>query len=91
MVDQEVFETLSRDLHSLIERIHELVGDYREKHIHDITASSYHKMIILRNDVSRPGNMVDAVTNLIKTSRITHNKRSSNGKGLNSVEHYDTA
>ncbi|KAJ5982718.1 prion-inhibition and propagation-domain-containing protein [Penicillium sp. IBT 35674x] len=59
-------------------RIHELMGDYRGKRIHDITASSYREMVILRNDVTELRNMVDAVTNLIKTSHITHWNRNSN-------------
>lgn len=69
MVDKEAFEALLKDLHSLIERIHELMGDYREKRIHEITAGSYREMVILRNDVMELRNMLDAVTSFIKTSR----------------------
>lgn len=74
MVDKEAFEALLNDLHSLIERIHELMGDYREKRIHEITASSYREMVIIRNDVVELRNMLDAVTTLIKTSRVTNNR-----------------
>lgn len=73
MVDKEAFEALLKDLHNLIGRIHELMGDYREKRIHEITAGSYREMVILRNDVVELRNMLDAVTSFIKTSQVTQN------------------
>ncbi|KAJ5935940.1 prion-inhibition and propagation-domain-containing protein [Penicillium verhagenii] len=78
MVDKEAFEALLKDLHSLTERIHELMGDYREKRILEVTASSYREMVIIRNDVTELRNMLDAVTNLIKTSHATDNSRINN-------------
>ncbi|KAJ5370021.1 prion-inhibition and propagation-domain-containing protein [Penicillium cataractarum] len=73
MVDKEAFEALLQDLHVLIQRIYELMGDYRERRIHEITASSYREMVIIRNDVMDLRNMLDAVTSLIKTSRTNDN------------------
>ncbi|KAJ5974032.1 prion-inhibition and propagation-domain-containing protein [Penicillium waksmanii] len=78
MVDKEAFEALLKDLHSLIGRIHELMGDYRERRIHEITAGSYREMVILRNDVAELRNMLDAVTSFIKTSQVTPHSGATN-------------
>jgi hypothetical protein len=40
MVDKESFEAFLEDLHSLIERIHGLMGDYKVEKIHEITAKT---------------------------------------------------
>jgi hypothetical protein len=73
MVDKEAFEALLQDLHSLIERIHELMGDYRAKEIHDITAKTYRELVVVRNDVKELKDMVEAVTRLIEISQTTSN------------------
>ncbi|KAF7552673.1 hypothetical protein G7Z17_g4174 [Cylindrodendrum hubeiense] len=69
MVDKEAFEALLKDLHTLIERIHQLMGDYRGRRIHEITAKTYREMVLVRNDVNDLKNMFDAITGLIKTSK----------------------
>lgn len=64
-VDKDAFEALLKDIHSLTERIHELVGDYRERRIHETTAKIYREMVLVRDDVKDLKNMLEAVTNLI--------------------------
>lgn len=68
-VDKEAFEALLKDIHSLTERIHELVGDYREKRIHETTAKIYREMVLVRDDVKDLKNMLEAVTSLINVSK----------------------
>ena len=68
MVDKEAFHALLQDLHALIERIHELMGDYRAKEIHEITAKTYRELVLAHNDVEELKNMLNAVTRLIQIS-----------------------
>ncbi|KAH8662766.1 prion-inhibition and propagation-domain-containing protein [Ilyonectria robusta] len=71
MVDKEAFEALLKDLHSLTERIHELMGDYREKRIHETTSKTYREMVLARNDINELKDLFEAVTSLIKSSKDT--------------------
>ena len=64
-VDKEAFEALLKDLHVLTERLHELMGTYRQKRIDDITAKTYREMILARNDIQDLKDMFDAVTSLM--------------------------
>lgn len=65
-VDKEAFEALLRDLHDLIERIHNLIGSYRPNEIHDITVKTYRELVVVHNDVEGLESMADAVTRLIE-------------------------
>jgi hypothetical protein len=67
-IDKEAFEGLLKDLHALTERLHELMRNYHEQQIDDITAKTYREMILTRNNVQELRDMLDAVTNLISTS-----------------------
>lgn len=75
VVDKEAFEALLKDIHSLIERVHELMGDYRVKCIHETTAKIYREMVLVRDDIKELKDMVEAVTNLIKISKGTNDAR----------------
>ena len=79
MVDQEAFEALLKDLHVLTERLHELMRDYREKRIDDITAKTYREMILTRNGVKDLRDMLDAVTGLVAVSSTTRRDKSAHG------------
>lgn len=68
-VNKEAFEELLNDIHRLTERIHELVGDYREKRIHEATAKIYREMVLVRDDVKDFKNMLKAATSLINISK----------------------
>jgi hypothetical protein len=70
-IDKEAFEGLLKDLHALTERLHELMRNYHEQQIDDITAKTYREMILTRNNVQELRDMLDAVTNLISTSAGT--------------------
>ena len=51
MVDKLAFEVLLNKIHGLIERIHELMRDYRGRQIHETTAKIYREMVVVQNDV----------------------------------------
>lgn len=68
-VDKEAFEELLKDIHALTERIHELMGDYREKRIYETTAKTYRELVLVRDDVKDIKNMLEAVTSLINISK----------------------
>jgi hypothetical protein len=74
-IDKEAFEALLKDLHALTERLHELMRNYREKQIDDITAKTYREMILTRNNVQDLRDMLDAVTSLITTSASTRKEK----------------
>jgi hypothetical protein len=74
-IDKEAFEALLKDLHALTERLHELMRNYREKQIDDITAKTYREMILTRNNVQDLRDMLDAVTSLISTSAHTRKEK----------------
>ncbi|KAK3381360.1 prion-inhibition and propagation-domain-containing protein [Podospora didyma] len=83
-VDKEEFETLLSDLHVLTERLHELMRDYRDGKIDDITAKTYREMIMARNSIEDLKDMFDAVSGLITTSSSTRreNDAHANDKTL---------
>ncbi|KAK0629175.1 prion-inhibition and propagation-domain-containing protein [Bombardia bombarda] len=60
-VDKDAFRALLKNLHKLTERLHELMRDYRERKIDDITAKTYREMVMARNDVQDLKYMMDAV------------------------------
>ncbi|KAJ4293763.1 hypothetical protein N0V88_005271 [Collariella sp. IMI 366227] len=66
-VDKEAFEALLTDLHALTERLHELMRNYREQQLDDITAKTYREMILTRNNVQDLHDMLDAISRLITT------------------------
>ena len=71
MVDKFAYEALLADLHQLIERIHELMSDYRGKQIFETTARTYREMVIVRNDLCELKNMIEAVTAMLSSSTNT--------------------
>ncbi|KAM7207477.1 Prion-inhibition and propagation domain containing protein, partial [Naviculisporaceae sp. PSN 640] len=71
VMDKDIFVALLADLHVLTERLHELMRDYRESKIDEITAKTYREMIITRNGVQDLRDMFDAVTGLVATSSTT--------------------
>lgn len=74
-VDKEAFEALLKDIHTLVERMYELMGDYRVKGIQETTAKIYREMVLVRDDIRELKDMVEAVNNLIKISNGTSDKR----------------
>jgi len=75
VIDKEAFEALLKDLHTLTERLHELMRNHREKQIDGITAKTYREMILTRNSVEDLKDMLDAVTSLISTSAGTRKEK----------------
>ncbi|KAL2131380.1 hypothetical protein VTI74DRAFT_5162 [Chaetomium olivicolor] len=76
-VDKEAFEALLKDLHALTERLHELMRNYREKQIDDITAKTYREMLLTRNNVQDLHDMLGAISRLITTSSNTRKDQSA--------------
>ncbi|SPQ23168.1 baad7df4-cf99-48ef-b474-ff4856f29c0e [Thermothielavioides terrestris] len=74
-IDKDAFAALLQDLHVLTERLHELMRNYREKRIDDITAKTYREMILTRDNVQDLKFMLDAVTSLISTSALTRKEK----------------
>ncbi|KAK4147501.1 prion-inhibition and propagation-domain-containing protein [Dichotomopilus funicola] len=70
-LDKDTFDGLLKDIHTLTERLHELMRNYREREIDNITAKTYREMILTRNNVEQLRDMLDAVTSLISTSAGT--------------------
>jgi hypothetical protein len=68
MVDKESFEALLEDLHSLTERIHRLMGDYKVDKIHETTAKTYREMVVMCNDLRELKELLNAATRLIEAS-----------------------
>lgn len=60
MVDRGACGGLLGDLHFLIERIHELMGEYCENRIQEITSKTYREIIQARNDINKPREFLDA-------------------------------
>lgn len=67
-VDKDAFEVLLKDLHGLTERLYELMRNYREKQLNEITAKTYREMVLARNDIQELRDMFDAVSSIITTS-----------------------
>ena len=68
MVDKESFEAFLEDLHSLTERIHGLMGDYKVDKIHEITAKTYREMVVMCNDLRELKELLNAATRLMEAS-----------------------
>jgi hypothetical protein len=64
-VDRESFEALLDDLHSLTERIHGLMGDYKVDKIHETTAKTYRVMC---NGLREIKELLNAATKLVEAS-----------------------
>ncbi|CRG92692.1 hypothetical protein PISL3812_09757 [Talaromyces islandicus] len=67
MVDRDAFEAVLKDIHLLTERLHQLLGDYRQNRVNDITAETYRELVLARNDLVGLKDMLGAVTTLIET------------------------
>jgi hypothetical protein len=64
----ESFEALLDDLHSLTERIHGLMGDYKVDKIHETTAKTYREMVVMCNDLREIKELLNAATKLVEAS-----------------------
>ena len=82
MVDKLAFEVLLNEIHGLIERIHELMRDYRGRQMHETTAKTYREMVVVRNDLCELKDMFQAVIHMMEIST-----RSSTG---NLSQHEET-
>lgn len=78
VVDKDAFEALLDDLHSLTERIHELMGDYKVDQIHETIAKTYREMVVMCNDLKELKDLFDAATRLIEVSSGGSAKASTN-------------
>jgi serine/threonine protein kinase len=47
------------------------MGDYRQKRVHAATAKTYREMILVRDDVKEFKDMLEAITSLIKISKVS--------------------
>ncbi|EGS19875.1 uncharacterized protein CTHT_0043660 [Thermochaetoides thermophila DSM 1495] len=63
--DKDAFDALLKDLHTLTERLHELMRGHRERHIDEITAMTYRELIMTRNSVDDIKVSIEAVSNRI--------------------------
>ena len=66
-IDKDAFEALLKDLHTLTERLHQLVGDYRLTNIADITSETYRELVLTHNDVQELKDMLCAITAFMRT------------------------
>lgn len=66
MVDQEAFEALLLDLHSLTERLHELMRNHHQAKMDDIVAKTYREMILARNGIGELQDMVLALGRMVE-------------------------
>jgi hypothetical protein len=67
-IDRESFEALLDDLHSLTERIHGLMVDYKVDKIHETTAKTYREMVVMCNDLREIKELLNAATKLVEAS-----------------------
>lgn len=66
MVDQEAFEALLLDLHSLTERLHELMRNHHQAKMDDIVAKTYREMILARNGIGELQDLVVALGKVVE-------------------------
>ncbi|KAJ4364888.1 hypothetical protein N0V85_009263 [Neurospora sp. IMI 360204] len=66
MVDKEAFEALLLDLHSLTERLHELMRGYQQSKMDDIIGKTYREMILARDGIGELREMVDVLGNMVE-------------------------
>ncbi|KAK1774065.1 prion-inhibition and propagation-domain-containing protein [Copromyces sp. CBS 386.78] len=66
MVDQEAFEALLLDLHSLTERLHELMRNHDQAKMDDMVARTYREMILARNGIGELQDMVLALGRMVE-------------------------
>ena len=62
------FEAFLDDLHSLTERIHGLMGDYKVEEIHEMTAKTYREMVVMCNDLRELKELLNAAIRLMEAS-----------------------
>ncbi|KAK3402330.1 prion-inhibition and propagation-domain-containing protein [Sordaria brevicollis] len=65
MVDQEAFEALLLDLHSLTERLHELMRNSHQEKMDEIVAKTYREMILARDGIGELQDMVAALGKML--------------------------
>lgn len=67
-VDKDAFEALLKDLHVLIERLQQLVGDARLEKIFDATAQTYRELVQARNDIQSLRDMIGAMSDFVQAT-----------------------
>lgn len=81
MVDRQAFKALLKHLQTLSDRLHHLVGDYRQTKIDDVTTETYQEPVLARNDINELKDMLGAVTasNYMLEGITKRNGLSANG------------
>lgn len=87
-VDKDAFEALLKDLHALIERLQQLVGDFRLEKIVDVTAQTYRELVQARNDVQSLRDMIGAMSVLTKPVAAGGNTISERRAGVDAEFQY---
>ncbi|KAJ4379500.1 hypothetical protein N0V85_008837 [Neurospora sp. IMI 360204] len=77
MVDKEAFEALLLDLHSLTERLHELMRGYQQSKMDDIIGKTYREMILARDGIGELRDMVDVLGKMVEGMGVV-----TDGEGL---------
>ncbi|KAK3342311.1 prion-inhibition and propagation-domain-containing protein [Neurospora tetraspora] len=77
MVDKEAFEALLLDLHSLTERLHELMRGYQQSKMDDIIGKTYREMILARDGIGELRDMVDVLGKMMEGMGVV-----TDGEGL---------
>ncbi|KAK3504141.1 prion-inhibition and propagation-domain-containing protein [Neurospora crassa] len=78
MVDKEAFEALLLDLHSLTERLDELMRGYQQSKMDDIIGKTYREMILARDGIGELRDMVEVLGKMWEESWMAGCKSSTN-------------
>ncbi|ESA42107.1 hypothetical protein GE21DRAFT_8626 [Neurospora crassa] len=70
MVDKEAFEALLLDLHSLTERLDELMRGYQQSKMDDIIGKTYREMILARDGIGELRDMVDVLGKMVEGMEV---------------------
>ncbi|KAK3492995.1 prion-inhibition and propagation-domain-containing protein [Neurospora hispaniola] len=70
MVDKEAFEALLLDLHSLTERLDELMRGYQQSKMDDIIGKTYREMILARDGIGELKDMVDVLGKMVEGMEV---------------------
>lgn len=81
MVDQEAFEALLLDLHSLTERLHELMRSHHQAKMDDIVAKTYREMILARDGIGELQDMVTALGRMVEGMGVDDDGKSDDDEG----------
>lgn len=78
MVDKEAFEALLLDLHSLTERLDELMRGYQQSKMDDIISKTYREMILARDGIGELRDMVEVLGKMWEESWMVGCKPGTN-------------